>query len=1191
MPPMKTFADFAAENPDKDPLKVIQSYRDETALELLKTGQYDDDLIADIDQQLFDHAQNSGLDLGEDPVRTFQSRENTQDYKALALHSDDEGTRHAAQQYQALQAPSVKDLWSDSPDEYLSKVESAKIAADQALADPEKRNSAVRNALTAGDLPFATFKNPDGSESLALSPALAEVAGNDEALAAVFEANPELDRSRIGEIRKKLRTPEGFTKPEFMLDRQNDFLKVLSADNTKLDELRRAVDAGNESNLEPMIDQVNTDLGPVPQFTDPEERKNYIRDFLKITAAPASDTENVDNNVRVLSTGQVVVPAAVMMNRPLFDKTVAESKLIPEPQREQLQSARESQISAMAPDVFRTIAANRSDFPAFMDSMKSKGASNAEVLDAWMGDPKNYSQFRSFAGGVGESVIEGFGGLALYPAALAGNESARKALDDLQKSDAERRAYAQLFGKNLGVGYDVSRLIAPVAADVSVSLLTAGAGAAAVGAKSGIRTALKETLRTALSAETKSLARSFTTRSAEKALTRNVAEVSGETMSKGVAKALVEASPIDRVLSLAGQDIARKLTTSATTASYLTTAFNRSAGATYVSLYSTLEDTMPPEKAREIALNHGLIAGTITAAVTGGFSFLGKGGIESIYNGMSTRQLDGVFNRLKQDFPKMAASVREGVDMTSAQTMLDSVVRKSVRPMFAEVAKGARDEFSEEGLDQFMGYFNQQIATGEKVNIADAVKQAAYAAMLGGVMGAGVVTVNEAVGGDAPDARVEENARRTALLETARRLDESNSPQTAAAVREIALAAPAENVGPSPAEESIPAGETGGGDAPASGEPVVAEAAPVISEEEAARHEERKAMIEKADVNARHERRKKILAEHASRVAGVTWKPGTPPEVKAEYQDLTDEQNTEAETPATPMQVSPMPEGTQAPTNAVVTGGDPQAAAPAETQSESAVILGTPRPGFANQFVTPEGATIELTPEGTASFIVPPDKRKQGIGTAAVERVKKYADATGTTITLDIQPLGNEKAMTRPQLAKWYGKLGFTVSEDGLSAEYVPSGKAKKGLSELTPAEYVEQFRDEAEAHPTGRKSPEEWLRERQKTEILDTIREELDTAAEADPQIGFMGSQYPLSAEAVDTYGITLPEGYVREGDLYVYREPGLTELPNAAAVLEASDLDVTPAQSIVADAIATGPLAEPVLAELGEEGSCRNR
>lgn len=46
--------------------------------------------------------------------------------------------------------------------------------------------------------------------------------------------------------------------------------------------------------------------------------------------------------------------------------------------------------------------------------------------------------------------------------------------------------------------------------------------------------------------------------------------------------------------------------------------------------------------------------------------------------------------------------------------------------------------------------------------------------------------------------------------------------------------------------------------------------------------------------------------------------------------------------------------------------------------------------------------------------------------------------------------------------------------------------------------------------------------------------------------EIGFAASkQLPVSAEAVDTYGITLPEGYVREGELYVYR-PAPTQAPS---------------------------------------------
>mgnify|MGYP000858132559 FL=1 len=137
--------------------------------------------------------------------------------------------------------------------------------------------------------------------------------------------------------------------------------------------------------------------------------------------------------------------------------------------------------------------------------------------------------------------------------------------------------------------------------------------------------------------------------------------------------------------------------------------------------------------------------------------------------------------------------------------------------------------------------------------------------------------------------------------------------------------------------------------------------------------------------------------------------------------------------PTTPIAETPQED---LPPGVPETGVQPPPSGPAVAGSE---ILGTPRPGFTDQFVTPEGATIELLPDGKASFIVPPDQRGQGAGNAAVERVKQYADTTGTTIKLDIEPLGNEPGMSRAELADWYERRGFTVSEDRLSAEYEPS--------------------------------------------------------------------------------------------------------------------------------------------------------
>lgn len=811
---MKTFDEYAKQSPEQDPLDTIRNYRDEVRLDLLKNGEWDDEMVAEVDNALLEKAQAQGIDLGEDPVSTFNRPRKDQDEDILSRFSVDENVRAAASELRALKT--AKDLYAHDPAEYQSKLEAAELTFNEA-ATPEARNAARRQALTSGEVPYVKYQDADGNYQMEVSPELAPLSGNDAALAKVFEANPALDKGDIPELRRRLQVPDGYEVPAFMLDRRNDFSQVVNevAKNDPsvtrdLNRLRNAIDAGNEGNLDPLLSSIDSSLsaaGISSEFS-PEERKNFLKDYVVSLSSPKVDEANVDANLRKLSTGEVHVPFGVFLNKPLFDKTMAESTLIPAAQKEALTASRNDRLATFAQDTFPLLTRRNPEFAAFYDKAKSEGKADAEILDTFMSDPENQSTLLDFAQGTIDSVAEGFGGLALYPLALAGNETARDVVSGLQQQDADRRAYAQLFGKNLGMGYDLTRLIAPVAADVGVSLLTSGAASGLVGAKTTAKSAIKSTLASALKGETKSLARSF---------------AEGAARRQGVEAAT---NSLDSVLSAAGRDIAQKFTQSATTASYLATAFNRSAGATYVQLHNTLEkqknpDGSPkysPEQAREIALNHGLLAGTLTAAVTGGFSMLGAAGMERIYDGLTRRQLNGVFDRLKRDWGKLAPEVREGLDTTSADAFLSSVVRKAVTPMWQSVGRPIAEEGAEEGLDEFLQYFNQQVATGDKIDVVDAVKQAGYAAMLGGAMGGTVTGINSAMRGDQVSVNDETAVRRQTLLDTARKLDAAHSPNTAAILRRFAATGI-----PTRPEESLPEGDAATGDVEAPGGQSVAE--------------------------------------------------------------------------------------------------------------------------------------------------------------------------------------------------------------------------------------------------------------------------------------------------------------------------------------------------------------------------------
>ena len=257
---------------------------------------------------------------------------------------------------------------------------------------------------------------------------------------------------------------------------------------------------------------------------------------------------------------------------------------------------------------------------------------------------------------------------------------------------------------------------------------------------------------------------------------------------------------------MAGRDIARTIGTTATQATVLGTAFTRSAGSTYASLHATLSeeknaDGSPkytPEQVNEISLGHGLLGGLITASLVGAFQFAGAAGAERILQqGLTRGQANQLLGRLRMR-PDVAAA--HGIRAESVDAMLGSIVAKAT----SNFLRAGVEEGAEESLDQFANSINMALATGEKWDITAAVKEAAYAGLLGFGMGAGVGAVQTARAKPLSEQRLE-NERRSTLLTLARRLD-GTMPNTAAALRTAAAqTAP-------PAEADVPPTDATGGD-------------------------------------------------------------------------------------------------------------------------------------------------------------------------------------------------------------------------------------------------------------------------------------------------------------------------------------------------------------------------------------------
>ena len=521
---MDTLDDFAIKNPGLKPADTLRRYSQHTKLELLKSG-WDQQLADDIDQELLSFGaenmeENDSAMLARDlnikipGAAPVPLREEEDDLRLTTqvMQEQDPALADAARSYLVAQSEETRSRFDD-PKGYEDNLAMHKKSYDD-LITPETRNKVKRDAMKSGDLPFAMV---DGS--LEMSKDMVKFAGNDAALAAHFEANPNLDRSMIPEIKRKLSTPEGFTSSLASIERQHDFLQSVSAIAGKdphlagkFSQLNSAVNEGAEGNLDPLLGQIDSDLRAYGIHSEysPEERKAFLKDALQFSAATPGDHVNMDANVRQTSTGQAVIPMSVMLDKGLFDKTLAGSTRIPEAQKQMLQETRDAQVASYAPEAFRIIAAHDDDFNSFLQKNRAQGKNNQAILDSWVAsDPENYGNLQTAMGyvankpkfDVSDTVIgiwDSLKGLGTYaPAAFyqmtEGMErpdkyspsaaAAFKEAEDLQKEMDAKTSYRQSVGLSSSTG-ETFREIGPSLGG-SLATLAATIPAAVAGAEAG----------------------------------------------------------------------------------------------------------------------------------------------------------------------------------------------------------------------------------------------------------------------------------------------------------------------------------------------------------------------------------------------------------------------------------------------------------------------------------------------------------------------------------------------------------------------------------------------------------------------------------------------------------------------------------------------------------------------------------
>ena len=681
-----------------DGLDQIRGYSDYFRTETFADKSFKDEDVNKVDGDLFRLARSRGL-LPEDDEAAqeqYTKREpTTADYERVVedkFYNDGEGEDEVRAFLAHQRNGSLPEL-----------LDPAREAAMPFLT-PEAISKARQSAVRRGEAPFASYTDEDGKLRVEVNSGFDTLTR--EEISSHARNNKDLvDPRMLGHIESQFSTPEENTAPRHTVFRRYDAQNMLQS--SKDEDVAAIVARVTEQVTNGDV----TGARETAKELDSRFRSQFSEDDIVESAIDLGKRRSNLTSPTILSTGEVLMPTKMLVNEEEHD-ILLDSLEVSDAQKTAAKKRRADLLESSAPKFHKLAAINDSDYMDFFEESKALGKTDGKIIEEWFSNEENYSSFSEKAEGIFQGFVEGAAGLVMYPAALLGSEDARDALISMQKAESSRQEYGNLFGENFGIGYEILKTLPAVGFDIAASVVTGGSvGAMSLAGKVGMKALLKRGLTASASATAKA------------------------SLKKAVADGGAAAA-----LKVFGNEFTQKLGKRLGSVAALAPAtFNRSAGATYVSIYSTIQEQNPemtPEQLREASLGHALVAGAITVGITSVFQGLGAAGAETWAHGagskLSIRQLNGIYDKITSGVAKLPDDLSRVINLASFKTFTGSLVRQS---MVRATGKHTASEAVEEGLDEFANYFVTQHATGGDVNIIDALKQAGHAAVLGGAFG------------------------------------------------------------------------------------------------------------------------------------------------------------------------------------------------------------------------------------------------------------------------------------------------------------------------------------------------------------------------------------------------------------------------------------------------------------------------
>ncbi len=464
------------------------------------------------------------------------------------------------------------------------------------------------------------------------------------------------------------------------------------------------------------------------------------------------DPTKIGMNIKKYGYGPAQMHRSLVSNVAKFEEAINANTDLTEADKAQLRANREA-MSAQNFDSANELLSKGADAEEWLGTLqegRAAGTKDHVILENFLSDPDNYSQFEARAKGVGAAWGQGFVSMVTAPMAMAGNEWAREQLIEANQRNAQRRERARLFGVEFGIGQDVAETIGPVFADMAataaLTATTGAGGAMLIAAKQGAKLTTKSL--------TKGIVKSMTLNSPFKRLVVDGVEESSEVALKRLVKdgyILEPATDEIKKGAMGAIDSFAKIASNKWTqdAAINTPAFTRSAGANYAATYDTLTQMNPDmshEEKHDRAFGSGIVSGFSTIGIMKAFRSIGKGGIEDAFiKGMTKREALGVVERLgnigsrvklgSEDSVKIFANAVGKIHKDMAKNAGKFAGQKNI---VSEAFDGFTSEALEEGLDEFVNSYITDYYTDQSTDGMARLESAYRAGLTGGIIGSGM---------------------------------------------------------------------------------------------------------------------------------------------------------------------------------------------------------------------------------------------------------------------------------------------------------------------------------------------------------------------------------------------------------------------------------------------------------------------